>query len=315
VVSYLFARLSTALGVVLIILVGLVLLPHMVPGDPITSVLGPRATAELVETARQEMGFDEPIWEQVGGFVADAARGDLGTDFVSRTPVLGLIGDALPHTAILAVSALALALVVAVPLGVVAAIRHGGWLDRSIGIISTVLLTIPPYVAGLYLLLLFVVRLDVLPATGAGDLADPVDYARHIVMPMVALALAWVGYLARLVRTGMLEVLSSDHVRAARALGIPERVVLTKYALKNALIPTVAILGVGLGTLMGGAVFVELIFSRPGMGTLMFDAVGTRNYPVVRGVVVVVAVLFIAANLVADFTYRWLDPRARVEEA
>jgi peptide/nickel transport system permease protein len=152
-----------------------------------------------------------------------------------------------------------------------------------------------------------------MPALGAGQLSNPVDYLRHLALPATALAITWVGYLARLVRTSLLEVLNADYIRAARAAGLRQRLILYKYALKNALIPTVAVLGVGLGSLMGGAVFVEVIFNRPGMGSLIFNAIQTRNYPLVRAGVLVVACLFVAANLLADFAYTFLDPRIRLE--
>jgi peptide/nickel transport system permease protein len=172
-------------------------------------------------------------------------------------------------------------------------------------------ITIPSYVAGLLLLLVFAVQLDWLPALGVGDPARPTDYLQHLVLPAVALAITWIGYLARLVRASLLEVLSTDYIRTAFAYGLRERLIHYKYALKNALIPTVAILGVGLGNLLGGAVFVEVIFTRPGLGRLIFEAIAERNYPIVRGGVLVVALLFVLANLVADLSYHYLDPRIR----
>ena len=154
-----------------------------------------------------------------------------------------------------------------------------------------------------------------LPAIGAGDLSDPLDYLRHLILPAVALAVTWIGYLARLVRASMLEVLNANYIRTAHAFGIGERMIFYRYALKNAIIPTIAVLGVGLGSLMGGAIFVEVIFARTGLGTLTYDAIQSRNYPIVRGGVLVVAVLFVLANLVADLSYRFLDPRIRDEAA
>jgi peptide/nickel transport system permease protein len=180
-------------------------------------------------------------------------------------------------------------------------------------VISVSMITLPPYVAGLFLLLLFSVHFTWLPSIGAGSLSHPVDYLKHLALPAIALAVTWIGYLARLVRTSMLEVLGENHIRTARAFGLSDRIVFYKYALKNAIIPTVAVLGVGLGTLMGGTIFVEVIFTRPGLGSLIFDSIETRNYPVVRGGVLVVALLFVGANLIADLSYRYLDPRIRLE--
>ena len=151
-----------------------------------------------------------------------------------------------------------------------------------------------------------------LPAIGAGELSDPVDYARHLILPTLALAAIWIGYIARLVRTSMLEVLGQNYIRSGRAVGLGDRVIFYKYALKNAIIPTVAVLGVGLGALLGGAVFVEVIFSRPGLGSLIVDSIESRNFPIVRGAVLFIALFFVFANLAADLSYGFLDPRIRV---
>jgi peptide/nickel transport system permease protein len=167
-------------------------------------------------------------------------------------------------------------------------------------------------VAGLFLLLLFAVQLQVMPAIGLGDEGDPIDYIRHLILPAVALAVTWVGYLARLVRASMLEVLNQTYIRAAMAAGLSRRQIFYKYGLKNAIIPTVAVLGIGVGNLMAGAVFVELIFTRPGMGSLIYNAIQARNYPVVRAGVLIVAFLFVLANLLADILYTYLDPRIQL---
>jgi peptide/nickel transport system permease protein len=223
-----------------------------------------------------------------------------------------LVGSALPHTLILAWASLMLAVLIGVPLGVYSATHPDTWLDRITTLISVSFITVPSYVAGLFLLLIFAVQLKVMPAIGVGQAGDTGDYIKHLVLPAVALAVTWVGYLARLVRASLLEVLNENYIRAAHAAGLPQRHILYKYALKNALIPTVAILGVGIGSLMGGAVFVEIIFNRPGMGTLIYNAIQSRNYPIVRAGVLVVAFLFVAANLLADLIYTWLDPRVQL---
>lgn len=299
--------------VIVLSMIFLSLLVHLVPGDPVRIILGPRATEALSETVRREMDLDSPVPLQVWNFITGAFQGDLGTDFVSQRPVSQLVLPALMHTVILALASLALAAVLGVLLGIYSATHANTWIDRFTSVISIGLITLPPYVAGLFLLLLFTVTLNWFPSIGAGDLSQPADYAQHLVLPAVALAIAWVGYLARLVRTSMLEVMNENYIRTMRAFGLRERTILYKYALKNAVIPTVAVLGVGLGTLMGGAIFVEVIFSRPGLGRLIFDSIETRNFPVVRAGVLAVAVLFVVANLIADLSYRSLDPRIRQE--
>jgi peptide/nickel transport system permease protein len=175
-------------------------------------------------------------------------------------------------------------------------------------------ISLPAYVAGLLLLLCFAVLFRLLPAIGVGETSDPVDYLRHLILPAAALAMLWIGYLARLVRASVLEVLNANYIRTAFAYGLSERLVFYKYALKNAIIPTVAMLGIGMGSLLGGAIFVEVIFTRPGLGRLMFDAISSRNYPVVRGGVLVTSLLFVLANLLADLSYHFLDPRIQYQE-
>ena len=223
-----------------------------------------------------------------------------------------LIWVALPHTIILAATSLLLAAAVGIPLGVYAATHAGGWIDRVVTVISVALFTMPTYVVGLLLLLVFSVHFAWLPATGFGNIGDPADYLKHLILPAIALSVAWMGYLARLVRTSMLEVLNERYIYAARAQGIHDRAVTYKYALRNAVIPTIAILAIGLGQLMGGAIFIEVIFARPGLGMLIYNSIETRNYPVVRGGVLVVALLFVTVNLASDFVYHWIDPRIRV---
>jgi peptide/nickel transport system permease protein len=314
VLVYLVKRLIMSALVGLLIIVMLAGLVHVIPGDPVQIILGPRASPELSETVRADMGLDDPIYRQIADFVWGVLHGDLGEDFVTGLPVTELIRGALPHTVVLAVAGLGLAVLLGVPLGVLAATRRNSLLDRVTAFVSVSFITMPAYVAGLFLLLLFALRWPLFPAAGTGSFSDPLDYARHLVLPALALGLGWIGYFARLVRTSMLEVLSTNYVRTAYAFGIRERLIFYKYALKNALVPTVAVLGVGLGTLLGGAIFVEVIFSRNGLGQLVFAAIATRNYPVVRGTALIIALLFVAANLVADLSYRFLDPRIRVEE-
>jgi peptide/nickel transport system permease protein len=295
--------------VLFVVVVFLALLVHIIPGDPARTLLGNRATPELIAKVRSQMDLDKPIPVQIANFASGIVRGDFGTDVFSGQPISRYIGASLPHTLILAWAALALAVLLGIPLGVYSATHPGSFFDRVTAILSISLITLPSYVAGLFLLLLFAVTLRVLPARGVGDSGQVGDYVNHLILPAIALAVSWVGYLARLVRASVLENLNETHIRASRAGGLSNTVVEYKYALKGALIPTVAVLGIGLGSLMGGAVFVEIIFSRPGMGSLIFNAIQMRNYPIVRAGVLVVAVLFVLANLLADLTYTYLDPR------
>jgi peptide/nickel transport system permease protein len=311
---YIVKRLLMTILVLLLVVVFLSLLVHIVPGDPVTMILGPRATPGLIQKMRAAMDLDKPVYVQVGHFLWNILHGSLGTDAITGVPITKLVGAALPHTMILAVSSLLLAILLGVPIGVYSATHSNSLPDRILAIVSISFTTIPSYVAGLIMLLIFAVSLHALPAMGVGRAGDTADYLKHLILPSVALAITWIGYLGRLVRTSLLEVFNETYVRAARAAGISERLIRYRYALKNALIPTVAILGVGLGSLMGGAVFIEIIFTRPGMGLLIYNAIQVRNFPLVRAGVFVVAVLFVLANLIADLTYTYLDPRIQLNK-
>jgi peptide/nickel transport system permease protein len=312
--AYILKRLAMTALVVLVVMTFLAALVHLIPGDPVKTILGPRADPELSKIVRHDMQLDLSVPRQIWNFVTGAVRGDLGVDFVSDEKVTRLVFNALPHTIVLALASLLLAMLVGVPLGVYAATHPNTWTDRISGLLAVSCITIPPYVAGLFLVLLFAVRFHALPAIGTGDFSHPLDYLRHLVLPAVALGITWIGYFARLVRASMLEVLNTNYIRTATAFGLHERAIFYRYALRNAIIPTIAVLGVGLGNLMGYAIFVEVIFARPGLGTLIYDSIESRNYPIVRGGVLVVAILFVLANLLADLSYRFLDPRIRVEQ-
>jgi peptide/nickel transport system permease protein len=311
---YIIKRVLMTILVLLLVVVFLSLLVHIVPGDPVTMILGPRATPSLIAKMRSAMDLDKPFYVQVGHFLWNILHGSLGVDAITGVPVSRLVGASLPHTIILAFSSLLLAVLLGVPIGVYSATHSNTLPDRILTILSISFTTIPSYVAGLILLLIFAVSLHALPAMGLGKAGDTGDYLRHLILPSVALAITWIGYLGRLVRTSMLEVFNETYIRASRAAGISERLIRYRYALKNALIPTVAILGVGLGSLMGGAVFIEIIFTRPGMGLLIYNAIQVRNYPMVRAGVFVVAVLFVLANLIADLVYTYLDPRIQLNK-
>jgi peptide/nickel transport system permease protein len=310
--AYLLKRILMTGLVLLLVTVFLSLLVHIIPGDAAKVLLGPRATPELIEKIRSEMDLDKPVGVQVARFIWGVLHGNFGTDVFTGRPINMLVSSALPHTLILAWTSLSLAVVLGVPLGIYSATHSGSWLDRFTSLISISLITVPSYVGGLLLLLLFAVQFKILPAIGLGRTGNVQDYLSHLLLPAVALAITWVGYLARLVRASMLEVLNENYIRTAMAGGVAQRLIQYKYALKNALIPTVAILGVGIGSLMGGAVFVEIIFNRPGMGTLIYNAIQSRNYPIVRAGVLVVAFLFVVANLLADLAYTYLDPRIQL---
>lgn len=286
-------------------------LSAVVPGNPADTLLGPQATPEYAQRFIADMGLDRPWPERLGIFLWRLGRGDLGMDVVTGRSVVELVGAALPPTLLLTFASITLAVLLGVPLGLLAALRPGSLLDSVLAAASVGLIAIPSFVIAIGLLLLFSIYLDWLPVLGAGPGAGWLDQARRLVLPMLALAAGWVGYIARLTRGSMLEVLGEHYIRTATAYGVPRSRVLLVLALRNACIPTVAVLGLGVGRLLGGAVLVEVVFARPGLGKLVLDAIATRNYPVLQGAVLVVVTLFVLTNLLVDLSYSWIDPRLR----
>jgi peptide/nickel transport system permease protein len=286
---------------------------HMIPGDPASVLLGPRATPELRAALNERMGLDRPFVVQLGRFLGNVLRGDLGEDVFSNRPVADIVFEQLPYTLALVLAAIGGATLLGVPLGCLAAIRRNSLLDRFTAVISVAFIAVPSFVVALYALLLLAVRWRLFPAMGAGQPGDWADAAHHLVLPALALGLGWIGYIARLVRASMLEVMEENHIRTARAFGLPERVIIGRYALRIAILPTVTILGLGIGTMLSGALFAEIVFARPGVGKLLHEAVMTRNYPVVMGTVLVTTIFFVAATLVADIVNALLDPRLRTQ--
>jgi peptide/nickel transport system permease protein len=286
-------------------------LVYVVPGDPASIALGPRATDEMKQELRTRMGMDQPVYVQLANFVSNAIHGNFGVDVWTNRPVADVVFEALPYTLWLVTASIGWAILLGVPLGIVSAAWRNGLVDRLVGFISVATIAIPSFIVAVYSLIFFAVRLRWFPAIGAGPEGDVLAQAKHLVLPAFAVGLGWVGYLARLVRASMLETLGENHVRTARAFGIPEWRILSHYALRVAITPTIAVIGVGIGTLISGAVLAEVVFSRPGIGKLAYDAVGARNYPVVMGAVLLTTALYALCTLLADIIIAWMDPRAR----
>jgi peptide/nickel transport system permease protein len=286
-----------------------------VRGNPAQVLLGPRATPEAVAAFTHAMGLDRSVPERLLIFLGNLMRGDLGRDIVSGRPILDEVLDVFPYTLSLTFSAIGIAVLFGVPLGCYAATHPGSKLDQFAAILSVSFIAIPSFVVAIFLLIVFSVWLGWLPVIGGGVKTSVFDEVARLILPAVALAVGWVGYIARLLRASLLEVLGEAHIRTARSFGVPERRIVYKYALKLAAIPTVAILGLGIGRLLGGAIFAEIIFARPGIGTLVYDAINVRNYPVVQASVLVVVGVFTLSNLAVDLAYAWLDPRIARRQA
>jgi peptide/nickel transport system permease protein len=310
-VLYVIRRLGLAVAIVLCAMALLFGMIYLIPGDPASIALGPLATPEMIQHFREKMGLDRPVPVQFVRFVASVAQGDLGIDVWSNRNVSRIIGEALPHTMALAMVGLGWAMALGIPLGCYSAVRRNSLMDKLTGVLSVGVIAVPSFVVALLLLLIFAVWLRMFPAIGSGERGDLLDQAHHLVLPSLAIGLGWVGYLARLVRASMLEVLGENHIRTMRAFGVPERTVIFRYALRLAILPTIALLGMSVGRLLSGAVFAEIVFSRPGVGKLIFDAVLNRNYPIVMGAVFVTTAIFVLCTLIADVIAAWCDPRVR----
>ena len=303
----------TALGVFIVLLAVALLfcMIHLIPGDPARIILGPRATPELITAMSVRLGLDLPFPVQIARFFANLLRGDLGMDVITNRPVVEIVIGQLPYTLWLIFLAILFAGMIGIPLGCYSALHRNTLFDRISGFVSVSFITTPSFVVALYALLIFAVALKWFPAVGAGDKGDLVDQAVHLALPVFSIGLAWVGYLARLVRASMLEVMQESHIRTARAFGLSERRIIYHYALKLAILPTVSVIGVGMGFLLSAALLTEIVFARPGIGKLIYDSVITRNYPVVMGSVLVSTIVFVASTTLSDLINAWLDPRTR----
>lgn len=309
--GYSIKRSLVALATVITAMVFLFVLMRSIPGDPASTMLGPQASPELIAEINRRLALDQPVHVQIWRFVASVATGDLGRDVFSNRPVLDIVLGQLPYTIALAMAALGWAVLFAVPLGCVSAVRPNSGFDRISSVLSVAAIAIPSFVVALYLLLLFAVTLRMFPALGAGRPGDWLDQAHHLVLPAFAVGLGWVGYLARLVRAAMLEVMGENHIRAARAFGVPEARIVIAYALPIAILPVITVIGSGFGRLLAGAVFAEIVFTRPGLGYLVYTGVVQRNYPIVIGGVLVTTVLYVLCTLLADLANAALNPRIR----
>jgi peptide/nickel transport system permease protein len=296
------------------VVVTLVFVPlRLIPGDPATVLLGVEATEEQRAAFRQRLGLDAPVHVQYLRYLGRLAHGDLGRSISYREEVAVLIGRTLPATLELAAAALGLAMLVAVPLGVLAAVFRGGWLDWLSTLLAVTGAAVPGFWLGVMLILLFSVSLGWLPSTGRAGPPWTADGLRHLVLPAATLALALVASTTRLTRSAMLEVLGDDYVRTARAKGLREGRVVWVHALRNSVLPVLSILAVSMSRLFGGAVVTETIFALPGVGILLVDSILGRDFPVVQGIIIVVTVGVFVTNFLIEIAYAVVDPRVRYQ--
>jgi len=309
--KYIFNRLLLSIVIVSVAQFLLFTMIYLIPGDPAAVALGPRATEAMRKTLEIKMGLDKPLIIQFWNFFTGAWTGDLGNEVLSDRPVFDVVLEQLPYTLALIACGMTWSIALGIPLGCYAAVRRGGMVDRLIGVLSVGLIAVPSFVVAIYAMLIFAVSLQWLPAIGAGEQGQLGDQLIHLILPSLAVGLGWIGYIGRMVRASMLEVLEASHIKTARAFGLPDRLITYRYALTIAILPTITLLGVGIGQMLSSAVFAEIVFARPGVGKLVYDAILTRNYPLVTGAVLVTTVLFVFINLLADIMIGVLDPRVR----
>jgi ABC-type dipeptide/oligopeptide/nickel transport system permease component len=299
-------RLLAAVFVIWGVVTMVFLILRVLPGDPAALALGFDATPEALAALRQQMGLDQPIIVQYFIFLADVIRGNFGDSLFLQEPALQLVLDRLPATFQLAIPALILAVLVALPLGVLAGSRSGSLADRIISVMTLGAQSIPNFWIGLMLILILARNFGLLPTSGRGNW-------QHMIMPVITLSLPLLAVLTRFTRTGMLENLQADYVRTARSKGLKEQLVYYRHIFKNMLIPVITTLGLQAGTLLGGAVVIEIVFAWPGLGRLTVDSILRRDYPVVQVAVLVIALLVVLVNLTVDLFYTVVDPRIRVK--
>lgn len=311
-ITYILRRLLLLVPVLLVVGIVVFTLIHLTPGDPARVILGPDAPESQVQIAREELGLNDPFHVQFINWFGGVLRGDLGQSFF-----LGMsVGEALLQraqpTGLLTLYALLISIAIGVPAGIIAAVKQNTIVDRAVMMFAISGVAIPSFVLGIVLILVFAVFFRVLPSSGYVALTnDPSQHFRYMIMPAFSVGFSAAGLLARLVRSSMLDVLSEDYVRTAVAKGLAFKLVVTRHALRNALIPAVTVIGYSLGTLLGGAVVTETVFNIPGMGRLVVQSVLRRDFPVIQGAVMAIAVFYVIANLMVDVLYVYIDPRIR----
>ena len=310
--TFIVRRLLSTVLVMAIVAVFIFLLLHLSPGDPAAIIVGDNATQAQIDAVRRQLGLDEPLAVQFVHWLAGVLRGDLGISIFSHEPVGKLIAQRIEPTLSLATTTLLLAVAVAVSFGVLAAWKVGTWVDRLVMVLSVVSFSVPVFVVGYLLIYLFSIQLGWLPVQGYAPIAEGfIVWIRHLILPSIALGLAYVALIARITRTAMLDVLSEDYIRTARAKGVATGPVLMKHALKNAGVPIVTVIGIGIALLIGGVVITETVFNIPGVGRLVVDAISKRDYPIIQGVTLIFSGVYVIVNLIVDLSYTLLDPRIR----
>lgn len=306
------SRLVAAIPVMGVVAIFVFLMLRLSPGDPAAILAGDAATPETIAAIRAGLGLDQPIWVQFVHWIGDLLQGDLGRSVLSKQPVMHMIADRIEPTISLAVVTLIFSVVVAVPIGIIAAWKQGSWIDRSIMALSVAGFSVPVFVLGYILIYIFSIKLDLLPVQGFVSIRDGLwPFLQNMILPTLALGFIYIALFARITRASMLEVLGEDYIRTAYAKGLPDRAVLTRHALRNAAVPIVSVIGIGFALLIGGVVITETVFNIPGLGRLVVEAVLARDYPIIQGIILLFSGIYVLINLLIDIAYVLLDPRIR----
>jgi glutathione transport system permease protein len=306
-------RLLFAIPTLLAVMTMVFVLVRIVPGDPAQTILGDQASAEALQIMRERLGLDRPLIEQYLDFMAGALSGDWGESMVTGKPVLSEIARVLPYTIELTVVSLIIGAVIGIPLGAWSALHRNELIDYVTRIGSLLGLSFPAFVSAILLLIVFAIHLRWFPVISAGGRNDLLEWARNLALPAINLGLIMAAYITRVTRSSMLGTLGEDYIRTAHAKGIPERVVVWRHGMRNALIPVVTVVGLYLGILIGNSVLTEIVFNRPGLGKLIVGALGQRDYTLLQGLMVIYTFIIVVVNLLTDLTYGLIDPRVKYQ--
>ncbi len=314
-IKFLVKRIATAIVQIFVVTTIVFFALQMMPGDPVLLMLsrdGSAVDQEAYDALEAELGLDQPVMTQYTNWLTDLAHGDLGTSYGENRPVTEAIGDRIPRTLELAAVSLVLACIIGIPLGILSAVRRGGFLDLGLTLLSSLGNSVPVFVLGYILVLVFSLNMKLLPSSGYVPVARGLDnHIQRLILPAVALALGVAASILRMTRSSMLESLGSESVRPLRAKGLSKGKVYGKHVMRNMLIPVVTIIGLQLGSLIAGTVLCEAVFNWPGIATLLVDAINNRDYPLIQGCMLILSAIFILTNMVVDLLYGFLDPRAR----
>lgn len=308
--KYTLKRLVQLIPTLFIVVLIVFIITRVIPGDPAAVMLGPQASVEDVESLREELGLNESIWTQLGDYLKGLLKGDLGDSYYYNEPVSDIIAERFPATLILSVSSMLISLLVGIPIGVISATKQYSKFDYITMILALIGISMPVFWLALMLVLIFSVNLGWLPSVGMGS-EGFVDIIKHLILPSISLAVISAGVFARFTRSSMLDIIKEDYIKTANAKGLKQKIVVWKHAFKNALPPIITIVGIQFSSLLSGAILTETIFSWPGMGKLIVDAIEKRDYSLVQGGVIFVAFVYVIINLAVDLSYALLNPKVR----